>query len=591
MGVLKRILFIFLVTVIITPSVEAQWRKKKRKNKEKQKTEVQEGVVSKEPGHLSSDIEVKTSSMFIEGMGKFVGEDYEDALDIFLKCDDVLQNEPAVKYQIAETYFHLGQTDKALPYALKALNLDNQNRYYYQLVAQIYIDNNQLEKALSIYDKLNEAVGDDIDAYYEKAAIYLQLGQPQEAITAYNHIEDKFGLDEMVIRQKQKIYIRMNDLDAAIIEGKKLTEAYPNIIEFKYSQIKLLIGNNRTDQAADMLAPLLEELPDNGQLHFLNANILRIQGNEEESLKELEIAFKSTDLHPAEKLDILGGYLQFIYNEQKLIEGLKLSKLAVETHPENAKINTMAGDFLLRQKQLKEARKYYEKAIQLDGDNYNVWQQLITIDWDLNDMESLMHHTEDALELFPNQVNLYLYNGTAFYMNEMYLEAEAILEQGLSLAIDNATKSQFHAQLGDVYHQLEKHEKSDKAFEEILKFDPNNPHALNNYSYFLSIRKQKLNKAKEMASKLVKMHPDDATYLDTYGWVLYTLGEYEEAEKILKKASDKSKDATTLEHYGDVLFQLGKKEQAVSQWQKASLAQGEHSKILKQKLAEKRLIE
>ncbi|GAB3822697.1 hypothetical protein GCM10028895_27760 [Pontibacter rugosus] len=120
--------------------------------------------------------------------------------------------------------------------------------------------------------------------------------------------------------------------------------------------------------------------------------------------------------------------------------------------------------------------------------------------------------------------------------------------------------------------------------------DANNEHVLNNYSYFLSLRNENLERARQMSERLVKKHPNNPTYLDTHAWVLYRMGNYTEARKYLEQAVAISDDATVVEHYGDVLFKLGKQEEAVSQWQKAKL-KGETSAFIDKKIKDKKLYE
>jgi uncharacterized protein HemY len=93
-----------------------------------------------------------------------------------------------------------------------------------------------------------------------------------------------------------------------------------------------------------------------------------------------------------------------------------------------------------------------------------------------------------------------------------------------------------------------------------------------------------------MAERLIKANPKDATYLDTYAWVLYKLKEYGMARKHLEAAIAMKKDADILEHYGDVLFQLGEKELAVQQWQKARQT-GKASELIDKKINDKKLYE
>jgi Tfp pilus assembly protein PilF len=142
---------------------------------------------------------------------------------------------------------------------------------------------------------------------------------------------------------------------------------------------------------------------------------------------------------------------------------------------------------------------------------------------------------------------------------------------------------------------LNKHEKSDDAYEAALKENPTNDHVLNNYSYFLSLRKVKLERAAQMAEQLVEKHPDDATYIDTYAWVLYVMKDYKKAKPLLEKAVElndqkKEKSGVIIEHFGDVLFQLGEKDKAIEIWKKAKSV-GKTSTFIDQKINEMKLIE
>ena len=137
---------------------------------------------------------------------------------------------------------------------------------------------------------------------------------------------------------------------------------------------------------------------------------------------------------------------------------------------------------------------------------------------------------------------------------------------------------------------MEDHRRSDASYEAALELDPLNSHVLNNYSYFLSLRKEKLDKAKAMSSKLIEMHPDDPTFLDTHAWVLYTLKEYKEAKKFLEMAIKKTDSGTIIAHYGDVLFKLGETEQAVEQWKKAK-GMDDTSEMIDKKIADRKLYE
>ncbi|HAP60934.1 MAG TPA: hypothetical protein DCR93_16020, partial [Cytophagales bacterium] len=145
--------------------------------------------------------------------------------------------------------------------------------------------------------------------------------------------------------------------------------------------------------------------------------------------------------------------------------------------------------------------------------------------------------------------------------------------------------------LGDAYNALKQYPKSDRAYEDALRLDPDNLFVLNNYSYFLSLRGENLNRARDLSTRLVELEPDNSTYLDTHAWVLYQLGEYQSAANYLKRAVNQgSPSGTILEHYGDVLYRLNRVDEALKQWERA-LEEGGHSELLNQKISDRQLYE
>jgi len=115
---------------------------------------------------------------------------------------------------------------------------------------------------------------------------------------------------------------------------------------------------------------------------------------------------------------------------------------------------------------------------------------------------------------------------------------------------------------------------------------------LNNYAYYLSLRNEKLDKAELMSRKAVELDPGNGSNMDTYGWVLYKEGKYEDAKEWIGKAMENGEDtsAVVLEHYGDVMWQLGDKKEAQKYWEKAQKA-GKGSEFLEKKVRDKMLYE
>ena len=217
---------------------------------------------------------------------------------------------------------------------------------------------------------------------------------------------------------------------------------------------------------------------------------------------------------------------------------------------------------------------------------------LITIEFqNLQQIDSVLVHSEEALELFPNQAVLYFYNGAAHAAEKNYEEAAYALERARQLSNNQELTQYSNVYLGDVYNGLENYDKSAEAYEAVLKKDPNNDYVLNNYSYFLALRQERIEYAKQLSTRLLELNPDNINYLDTHGWVLFHAGDYQQALKYLKSAIDKGADSgEVIEHYGDVLFKLGQENEAVRQWKKAR-DMDDTSEILDKKIADRQWYE
>ena len=143
-------------------------------------------------------------------------------------------------------------------------------------------------------------------------------------------------------------------------------------------------------------------------------------------------------------------------------------------------------------------------------------------------------------------------------------------------------KAQIYSSLGDAYQQQKKYKESVAAYENALALDPNNIYTLNNYAYYLSLREENLAKAEEMSLKTNRLEKDNASFQDTYAWILFKGKKYEEAKIWMQKAIlNNQNSAVQFEHLGDILFQLGETENALQNWKKALILEPENMELKK----------
>ena len=540
---------------------------------------------------LSNRDREMSEALFVDGVKYVLLEDYNKALERLLKAYALSPENAAISFKIAEANLLSGNLRDATNYAEAAVRLEPKNAYYYLLLAQIQGSQKLFEAAARTYATLIKVVPNSGNYLFNLADLYLAQGKLPEALTALDQAEQQFGQVDEVSFKKQQIYLKQNKLDLAIAEGRKLIAANPEEPRYVLALAEMYAANNHLPEAMEVARQALKLDPDNPQAHLVLADAYRQQKQPADSEREIKLAFQSPALDIDDKVRILVGYIKQLPNPALTQTVLDLAAATVKAHPREAKAFAVAGDIQTITEHKREARDNYLKALRLDNSKFQIWQQVVLIDAELSQTDSLLNHTDRALELFPNQASLWFYNGVGHQLKKQPLRATKALEHGRKLTLNNSELlAQFDSQLGDAYHELKEYEKSDAAYELALAEQPDNVQALNNYAYFLSLRGQKLDKAKEYAAKAVKLVPGTDTYLDTYAWVLYKLKDYAGARTALEKALTTSQDATVIEHYGDVLWQLNERERAATEWQRARKA-GSGSEFLDRKIKDRKLYE
>ncbi|GAA4456446.1 tetratricopeptide repeat protein [Nibrella saemangeumensis] len=562
------------LAVLTTVPVQAQ-----RKAKPK---EEQAGI----GGTLNQGID---ESLFTEGMKYIMTDEPTKAIAQFEKLLQKSPNNAAAQYAVASAFLKSGKITEALPYSQKAYQLDNANKYYALQLAEIYVKQKRYGEAETLYEAVLQKSSDNIEYGVELAAIYLFDDKPDKALETYDKVEKVLGPNEEIIRQKQRIYLKQNKVDKAVEEAEKLAAAEPGEPDYLIEGAELLIANDRHQQALSWLEKALKINPDLPQAHVLLADVYRKQGNTDKYRQEIKYLFSNPNLEANIKARILSSYMGMAgENQTAKDDAIKMAQDLVKTNPKDASSQLMMAELLMQTGKKAEARDAFVRAARVDASVFEVWGAIIQLDSDLNQVDSLLVHSEQALEVFPTQGQLWLANGSANLFKRQYQKAIDALEESRRLLVTDAALSRnINAQLGDAYNGLGDHAKSDEAYELVLKADPNNDHVLNNYSYFLSLRKEKLPQALQMSQKLVERNPKNATFLDTHAWVLYVMKDYGKARQYLERAiqaDPNNVSGTIMEHYGDVLYQLGEKDKAVEQWKKAK-SKGETSEQLDKKIA------
>ena len=522
----------------------------------------------------------------------------DKAIDLFSQVLRVDPTNHAAMYELAGIYIDKNKINDALHFSKNAADLNPANEWYQLQLAEIYNKTNQPKEAIAVYEKLAKQHPGKPDYLFQLAEAYLYAGKQQEAIKTYDKVEENIGISKELTMQKERIYLRMGKIDKAALEIEKFININPNDPDGYSLLIEMYLANNMNDKAMETIKRLQAVDPDNPHIALSMAEYYRSSGEREKSFSELKKAFASPQLNSDIKLQILSSYLPLVgqnteQSNEMLEQALELCKLLSDNHVNEANAHAVYGDFLSIAKKPAEARDQYRLALAIDGKNMQAWTQLLILESELREFNAMEKEADDALELYPEQSVFYLFSGIAKSQNNKNAAAIKVLLSGSKLVVDNDLQLfQFYTNLGDIYNKQKEYSSSDSYFEKALKMNATDATTLNNYAYYLSVRNEFLEKADSMSKKSNDLSPNQSSYEDTYGWILYKKGNFKDARIWIEKALGHGAESsgTILEHYGDILFKMGDIDEAVKNWQKAK-ATGDYSEFLDKKLTDRKLYE
>ncbi|HET9487529.1 MAG TPA: tetratricopeptide repeat protein [Chryseosolibacter sp.] len=540
---------------------------------------------------------------FTEGEKFFILEDYAKALVYYQRALDINPDNGTIHYKMAEVLAKSSKQEDLLKAATsieQGLKLDRENKYFYLLAATIYNSLGRYDKAAEAYETMMETIKGTDEYLYEVAAVYQYAGLPEEAVKAYNRAEKVFGVNEVSSIQKLKLKLDAGKNAEGLAEGEKLIKAFPDEDRYLMAFTEIISKKGMRDKAIYYLEDFVGRNPESGNVKMLLAGFYRDVGQEQKARPFLLSLFEDPGIELNSKLIVLGAYnAELNDNKSRKVSDPEKEAFAVslyeklkEGYPGDPSVHVIGGDLYLVTGKNREAQREYLKAVESGAVDFEVYENLLFLETRLELWDQAIKHSEEALEIFPNQSMIHYFSGFANLRKRHYPEAIGAFEQAKRLSASNPSlTSEINSQLGEAYHATKDYQKSDKAYEDALAFNPNNATVLNNYSYYLALRKENLEKAEKMSSTLIKNHPENPIFLDTYAWVLFTREKYKDAKKIIERAITTGKaTATHFEHYGDILFKLGDTDGAVGQWEKAR-GLNANSETLNKKIANRKIYE
>ena len=530
---------------------------------------------------------------FSKGIECKYKDDVEGAIKNYETALKYMPNDAASMFELSEQYVKAGRVEDAFDMIQQAAQLDPDNKWYQMRLGRFYKNFEQYDDFVALYDRLTEQYPQDIDMLGELIDVLLVNENYDLALKKLDVMEKQVGMSSLVGEQRVEIYKRQGNTKKVVAELQKMIADEPENTRYYNMLAKVYMEQGKKKEAISLYEKVKEIDPNDPYINIALLEYYEKKGNLGQAFEELLSAINNKNLDFNTKANIYEYWFNKFQTSSDIDQqAYQAGQAFVENYPDRKMGYQVLGSYYYNREEYGPCRDMALKALKADPTSFAAWQQLVISDASLRDNDSLMKHSVQALNFYTTQPVFYWFAGVSYAYDKQDEEAIKYFEKGRKFVTDKALLADFDSYLGDLYHSVGEMEKSFQAYEKVLQTKPDDALVLNNYAYYLSLRGEDLNKAKEMSLHAVELSPNNAVYLDTYAWVLYKLEDYQAAEAQMKKALNllSAPDGTYFEHYGDILFRLNRKNEAVEYWERAKKAGG-GSKLLDKKLKEKTLYE
>lgn len=463
------------------------------------------------------------------------GSNYQQAYkfaEAILEFQEALRydNSPSIYFAISKCYYELGKLDLAEEYCLNSLTMKPDFLEATELLGEIYLAQYNYDGAVTAFEKLIELRPSKTNQI-TLARLY-EIREPKKAIELYEKIALE-GDDIVILRRLAELYKGTDQKEKHLEVVKKIYSYTSSNLYSILDLIDTYISYQKYSELIEIFDDLNNKLPESDQEAIYNyyGNILLddTSANNEKAIREY--------------LDKLGNKF-FLSWKIQYIRGFLTAKVKDSSQAEIILSRTLNLVDTIPQVQISIGFFFIQRN--KNEDAYNIFRE--------------------AIALFRNDARFPYFSSLALRNQKKYAEAIEYARQAYFIETDNI-EYPFH--LGMLFDDLKQYDSCNYYYEKALEIDELNPLVNNNYAYSLSVRGVNLSKALEMINIALTAEPDNPSFLDTYGWIQFKLGNTDKAIEYINKAINIGDvSAEVFEHLGDIYNVLGDKIEAEKNWRK-----------------------
>ncbi len=248
----------------------------------------------------------------------------------------------------------------------------------------------------------------------------------------------------------------------------------------------------------------------------------------------------------------------------------------------DAAVTYTLGTLYLQSGDTAKARESVDRAIQLDSSDTRYWYLKLVIEFDQDRYQNVLELAKAARLAAGDDARSANLEGLS---NMRLGDSTAAMERfAYALSLDS-TLYPAAGSLALLYDSADSLDQAVKYYELAIQFSDSAAIYLNNLAYTYAVRGIEHERALLLVDAALEIEPENASYVDTKGWIYFQAGDYAEALRWIKKAHKFDKtSAPILEHLGDISSAQGKDAQARKHWEQA-LELAPDMKSVQEKLA------
>lgn len=422
--------------------------------------------------------------------------------------------------------------------------------------------------------------------------IYFNSGITSKGTAPYNLLSEVLlkldQSDQLIPKLKSIILTSPKNIPAKIFLAKRLEEKDELDSALKLYQETLVLRKTgeaylgvariyRLQKKADLLlSPLSLSLTSGAPLGLLDTELELLSKDKEFAdtiLAASKLKMVSNDSKMTFAECFLAGQLAKRMKDTKDV--VVFYEAAIRKQPRrDASLYRELGVYLMREKEYAKSIKVFQDAVD-QPDLVSTRPLMLYL---LSEAYRLNSETDKAItaiqrvrEIDPETSDWAIQEALIYSFVKQWENAINVYEKFIADFEDDPKKADIvrnmKFSLSSVYVQSGQQRKGEEILELVYNKNPDDPSVNNDLGYLYADANRNLDKAKKMIEIAIKAEPENAAYLDSMGWVLYRLKQYEKAITYLEDAAKKRpEDAVLLDHLADCYHGLGKTKEALENW-------------------------